>query len=111
MSEMLGEGVGQRQSNPPKKVKKKFEVRRGLVKVYPTPPGWTVTWVSLDGRKRKWFSTETKAREFAGTTAEQLLNGVTKTITTEEMASLQRARELLAPHGVSIELAASEWAQ
>ena len=98
---------------PSKKKKKRFVVKKGSIsiKIYPTPPGWTVTWISPDGRQRKYFGAETKAREFAGTIGDQLSEGITKVISAEDMASLQRAREILRPFGISIELAAAEWAK
>lgn len=90
---------------------KRFVVRIGsvTVKAYPTPPGWTVSWVSVDGRQRKYVPSENKARELAADMAKQLSEGITKVISTEEIATLQRARELLRPFGVSIELAVAEW--
>lgn len=118
MSEILAEGVGQKLSYPQKKSRKSFIVqKRGSapVRVYWTPdkgkPGWTVSWVAPEGRVRKWFSSRGKAEEFASEVGGQLKQGITKVISTEEMASLQRAREILQPFKVSIEVAAAEWAE
>jgi integrase len=113
MSEILSEGVGQRLSHPLKKDKKRFVVKKGAfaIKVYPTPPGWTVTWVSPEGRKRKWFSTETKAREFSGTIGDQMTQGLTKPVSTEKIASIQRLEEMVAPHGVTLEFVVSQWTE
>lgn len=98
---------------PPAKKQKRFVVKKGSValKVYPTPPGWTVTWVSPDGRERKWFANETKARRFAGNKGDQLRKGQTKSISHEDMSSLLRARQLLRPWKVSVEFAAAEYAR
>src|SRR5689334_22562153 len=96
---------------PSKKTKKRFVVKKGSisVKVYPTPPGWTVTWVSPLGRQRKYFGTESKAREFASDVGDQMTEGVTKPISMERLASLQRAEEIVKEFGVTIELAAAQW--
>jgi integrase len=102
---------------PQKKVKKNLTVKIGsvTVKIYRTPKKgsdfFTVTWYGSEGRERKVFASLTEAEAHARTTAQQLEKGYRTTVSLEEMAELHRAKAILKPFGVSVDLAAVEWAK
>src|SRR3954471_7123734 len=100
MSEILSEGVGHPQSYPPKSSKKILTIKKGAVrvKIYSTPKDgrdrFTVSWYGAEGRERKMFTTWKRAEEHARVTADQLDRGHRVTISVDEMAALQRAKEI-----------------
>lgn len=103
---------------------KRLLIRSGsvLVRLYGTPDrrgagkrdAFTVTWLMGRHRHRRWFSGPSalaRARDFATATATRLANGqhAALALTSDDAASLTRARQLLGP--VPVELAAAEYAQ
>lgn len=98
-------------------------IKRGsvIVKVYPTPTvkgakkyrAWTVVHHFAGKRVRKKFANKGEAVLEADRIAKNLSEGKTAllSLTTADVATFQRARQLLAATGKSMELAASEYAE
>lgn len=85
------------------------------VRYYPTPKGktesWTVCWQTPAGRKRQRKANEKEALKFAIQKADDISRGMTKTISAEDRASLDRCIQLLKPHKVNFESAVIEYVE
>lgn len=98
-----------------------MNIKRGniVLKLYPTPvkvngttyDNWTVAWQNEAGRQRKQFSKHSKAVDFANKTGDDLNKGFTRPLTNDQVASHNRAHDLLLPTGKPMELVASEYAE
>jgi integrase len=72
---------------------------------------WQVVW-RLDKKAcKKRFSAEKAAREFAQQKADDLARGLTRTITAQERAAIDRAVSHIKPFNKPLELACAEYAQ
>jgi len=88
------------------------------VRLYPTPttikgtryPAWTVAWLDEAGRQRKKFSKRADAAKFADDKADLLDKGYKFHVTPDQLASYNRAHDLLLPFGKTVEGLAQEYA-